>query len=275
MNRPKCEKCTAESELTVQASGHFCRLCFIDYFRQKFRRILGASKIIRKGDRVALAYDGSKSAAALLDILIVLSRGDDSNPKYHKKNRYESVAVHLGENEKIEKVFERLPIEHHVIAIGESEIEKEEIDRIDRFDDETERVYNRAAKMKKLILRKCKELDIQHVIMASMVDHVAADALTSLCLGLGRHLSQSAVLAQQCDGVTILRPFREVTQVEVDFYCRALSLEHPKKDEEDPNGRKNSVQALSSLFMTNLALVGQKSNPSAIIRMAEKIKAKD
>merc|ERR1711935_843993 len=123
--------------------------------------------------------------------------------------------------------------------------------RIDRFDDETERVYNRAAKMKKLILRKCKELDIQHVIMASMVDHVAADALTSLC------------------------PFREVTQVEVDFYCGALSLEHPKKDEQDPNGRKNSVQALSSLFMTNSALVGQKSNPSAIIRMAEKIKAKD
>ena len=66
-----------------------------------------------------------------------------------------------------------------------------------------------------------------------------------------------------------------MTQIEVDFYCRALSLEHPKKDEEDPNGRKNSVQALSSLFMTNLALVGQKSNPSAIIRMAEKIKAKD
>ena len=39
--RPKCEKCEKESALTVQASGHFCRDCFIDYFRQKFRRILG------------------------------------------------------------------------------------------------------------------------------------------------------------------------------------------------------------------------------------------
>ena len=106
--RPKCEKCEKESALTVQASGHFCRDCFIDYFRQKFRRILGkeftkvlllhflgASKIIRKGDRVALAYDGSKSAAAILDILKVLSRGDTSNPKYHKKNRYDSLVVHL------------------------------------------------------------------------------------------------------------------------------------------------------------------------------------
>ena len=65
-----------------------------------------------------------------------------------------------------------------------------------------------------------------------------------------------------------------MTQIEVDFYCRALSLEHQKKKEEDTNGQINSVQALSSLFMTNLALVGQKSNPSAIIRMAEKIKAK-
>ena len=144
--------------------------------------------------------------------------------------------------------------------------------------------------MERLIVRKCKELNIQHVIMASMVDQVAADALTNLCLGLGRTLSQSAVLAKELDGVTLLvsfftnfkfkttfkkRPFREVTKIEVDFYCRTLSLEYQKKEEEeDKNGRINSVQALSSLFMTNLALVGQKSNPSAIIRMAEKIKAK-
>ena len=80
------------------------------------------------------------------------------------------------------------------------------------------------------------------------------------------------MLSQSYDGITILRPFREVTQIEVDFYCSALNIAHQK--EESKSERINSVQSLSSLFMTNLALVGQKSNPSAIIRMAEKIKSK-
>ena len=50
----KCEKCDNESTITVQSSGHFCKDCFIDYFRQKFRRILGASKLIRNGNLVGI-----------------------------------------------------------------------------------------------------------------------------------------------------------------------------------------------------------------------------
>ena len=63
-----------------------------------------------------------------------------------------------------------------------------------------------------------------------------------------------------------------MTQIEVDYYCEALEIAHQKEILECDSVK--SVQALSNLFMKNLALVGQKSNPSAIIRMAEKIKAK-
>ena len=63
-----------------------------------------------------------------------------------------------------------------------------------------------------------------------------------------------------------------MTQIEVDYYCEALKIAYQKEVSEDESIK--SVQALSNLFMKNLALVGQKSNPSAIIRMAEKIKAK-
>ena len=63
-----------------------------------------------------------------------------------------------------------------------------------------------------------------------------------------------------------------MTQIEVDYYCEALEIAYQKETLEDDSIK--SVQALSNLFMKNLALVGQKSNPSAIIRMAEKIKAK-
>jgi len=95
MEIQKCEKCDLSSSITVQSSGHFCRDCFLDYFRQKFRRILGASKLIRKGDLVVLGFDGSLASRSILDILQLLSKTDDSNPKYQKKNRYESKVLHI------------------------------------------------------------------------------------------------------------------------------------------------------------------------------------
>ena len=95
MEFPKCEKCDNLSTITVQSSGHFCQDCFLDYFRQKFRRILGASKLIRKGDVVVLGFDGSLASLAILDILQLLSKTDNSNPKYQKKNRYESKVLHI------------------------------------------------------------------------------------------------------------------------------------------------------------------------------------
>ena len=92
----KCEKCENSSTITVQSSGHFCQSCFINYFRQKFRRVLGASKLIRKGDLVVLAFDGSIASLAILDILQILSKTDETqNKQYQKKNRYDSKVLHL------------------------------------------------------------------------------------------------------------------------------------------------------------------------------------
>ena len=91
-----------------------------------------------------------------------------------------------------------------MIRINEEEIENEEVERVEKYKDDTEKIYNRSRALERLILKKCKSLNVQHVLMASMVDNVASDALTSLCLGLGRNLSQSAVLSQKFDDVTIL-----------------------------------------------------------------------
>ena len=94
-SRPPCEKCPVESQVTVQASGHFCQNCFLEYFRQKFRRIMGASRLIYPGNVVVLAFDGSKASQAVLDILSILEMGDNSNPKYKKKNKYASKVLHI------------------------------------------------------------------------------------------------------------------------------------------------------------------------------------
>ena len=65
-----------------------------------------------------------------------------------------------------------------------------------------------------------------------------------------------------------------MTRVEVDYYCKVLELQSVKEAEEKGD-EKNSVQGLSQLFMNNLTAIGQKSNSTAIVKMADKIKPKE
>ena len=64
-----------------------------------------------------------------------------------------------------------------------------------------------------------------------------------------------------------------MTQIEVEYYCKVLELENLKEMKESI--ATDTVHHLSSKFMTDLALQGQKSNPSAIVKIADKIKPKD
>ena len=99
MEREKCWKCDNLSTITVQASGHFCDDCFVEYFRHKYKRVLGASKLIRKGDVVVFAFDGSLASCAMLDILevfqIQVQKSEDQDSVYKKKSRYITKVLHL------------------------------------------------------------------------------------------------------------------------------------------------------------------------------------
>lgn len=90
-----CWKCQKDSTITVQASGHFCSDCFIEYFRHKYKRILGASRLIFKDDVVVFAFDGSAAGCAMLDILRVLQDLIDSDKNYKKKSKYVTKVLYL------------------------------------------------------------------------------------------------------------------------------------------------------------------------------------
>jgi len=281
-SRPPCEKCPVESQVTVQASGHFCQNCFLEYFRQKFRRIMGASRLIYPGNVVVLAFDGSKASQAVLDILSILEMGDNSNPKYKKKNKYASKVLHISLpnqpdiSDKVKQRLESTSLESEIFKVTETDFEriKNENRKIERFGDSTESIYNEKNALEQIIIDKSKEMGAQFVIDASTVDKVAADAMTNLVLGFGRELNLTAGFSQKMENdVTILRPFREVTQIEVEYYCKVLELENLKEKKESI--AIDTVHHLSSKFMTDLALQGQKSNPSAIVKIADKIKPKD
>jgi len=243
---------------------------------------MGASRLIYPGNVVVLAFDGSKASQAVLDILSILEMGDNSNPKYKKKNKYASKVLHVSLpnqpdiTDKVKQRLESTSLESEIFKVTETDFEKikNENRKIERFGDSTENIYNEKNALEQIIIDKSKEMGAQFVIDASTVDKVAADAMTNLVLGFGRELNSTAGFSQKMENdVTILRPFREVTKIEVEYYCKVLELESLKEKKESI--AVDTVHHLSSKFMTDLALQGQKSNPSAIVKIADKIKPKD
>ncbi|CAG5099330.1 Oidioi.mRNA.OKI2018_I69.XSR.g16452.t2.cds [Oikopleura dioica] len=95
----KCWKCELPSEITIQASGFFCSSCFVEYFRQKYRKIIGASKLIRDRDLVVFAFDGSASGCAMLNVISTFqqhfAKANSENMNYKRKNRYITKALHM------------------------------------------------------------------------------------------------------------------------------------------------------------------------------------
>ncbi len=45
---------------------HYCRDCFVEAFEKNIRRTVRESRLIKSGDRIAVALSGGKDSSALL-----------------------------------------------------------------------------------------------------------------------------------------------------------------------------------------------------------------
>ncbi|XP_037126856.1 cytoplasmic tRNA 2-thiolation protein 2-like [Syngnathus acus] len=80
----KCVKCKeAIAVVAIRAGDRYCRDCFEQYFRHKFRAILGKNRVISPGEKVLLAVSGGPSSSSMLrQVQEALS------PNAHKKLRF-------------------------------------------------------------------------------------------------------------------------------------------------------------------------------------------
>jgi len=96
MESIKCWKCDNLSTITVQASGHFCNGCFVEYFTKKYHRIIGSARLIKNGDVVVFGFNGSKAGSAMLDILKLFDLQFRSKEKSLKRKiQYKIKILHL------------------------------------------------------------------------------------------------------------------------------------------------------------------------------------
>lgn len=78
-----CQKCkVAPAKLTLRKKDVYCVDCFVAGSKHKFRSTLGKNKVMYKGDKVLIPFDGSANCLTMMD-LIHSSLKRDTNPKRH------------------------------------------------------------------------------------------------------------------------------------------------------------------------------------------------
>ncbi|XP_054652324.1 cytoplasmic tRNA 2-thiolation protein 2 isoform X2 [Dunckerocampus dactyliophorus] len=89
----KCVKCKEVlAVVVIRAGDKYCRDCFDQYFRHKFRAMLGKNRIIFPGEKVLLAVSGGPSSSSMLRQV-----QEGFSQSTHKKLRFMPGIVYVDE----------------------------------------------------------------------------------------------------------------------------------------------------------------------------------
>lgn len=80
---PFCKKCgSQEVQVFSKNRNEYCKVCFLNILKHKFRATLGKSKSICPNDSILVAHSGKANSTALLHLIMV-----DTNESISKKLR--------------------------------------------------------------------------------------------------------------------------------------------------------------------------------------------
>ncbi|XP_061646609.1 cytoplasmic tRNA 2-thiolation protein 2 isoform X3 [Phyllopteryx taeniolatus] len=97
-----CVKCKeAIAVVVIRAGDKHCRDCFEQYFRHKFRAILGKNRVVFPGEKVLLAVSGGSSSSSMLR---QVQEGLSQNA--HKKLRFMPGIVYIDEGGALDQSVE-------------------------------------------------------------------------------------------------------------------------------------------------------------------------
>lgn len=302
-----CKKCNERTVVVkLNLKDAQCEPCFYQYVRHKFRASMGSSKLIERGSKVLIVFDGTLEACVMLDMI-----------------RY---AVQ-------QEQFKRLTIQPHVVYVDDACISRQSIDeRQSKLDDifqilqhfEFETYYASIANdvpitnAKSLQLNQLEQLvaaeekfikklnaigsqtakedfvnvlkmniyravaaqiECKYVFVPSISHQVATNLLVNVALGRGKSVANDISF---CDNrsngaAKILRPMRNISLLEVETYIRLdQTLNRLIQNANHLNGPSknsiNSIQSLTKQFIENLQ-ENFASTVSTVFRTGDKISA--
>ncbi|XP_055628696.1 cytoplasmic tRNA 2-thiolation protein 2 [Toxorhynchites rutilus septentrionalis] len=292
-----CRKCNEnQAVLKLNLKEPQCRSCFLHFVRHKFRASLGSTKIVRRGSRVLVIFNGTRENVVMLDMI-----RHGLQQESFKKLRIIPVVLFVDEDfirpnrEKyLQLMEEKLAVlkqfdfaAHFTVLGGQNSCLITESDLVDRFREGQCRF--------KTILDGCKsvtskqdfinqvrrrtyiniaqELDCSYIFLSDIGLDLAKTLLSNVALGRGRGLSLDIAFCDDRDGRSkIIRPIRDLNPDEIENYIIFADNQLSFVAWEDPFEGKSSLQNLTSKFVDGLQQTFP-STVSTVFRTGDKLDA--
>ncbi|XP_044013070.1 cytoplasmic tRNA 2-thiolation protein 2 [Aphidius gifuensis] len=297
-----CLKCkTEKASVKLRGSDVYCNSCFLTSVTHKFRATLGKSKIVRRSDKVLVAYSGESGSVALLNLIRA-----GMHESVHKRLVFETHVVHIDDGCLLNKTIEQrqarineiitqtnsLDFKLFVTSIGEIFNEKNpDLREINNYtcsindnDEKLLNIYNNLTDetskkdflhkiREKLIVTVAKCFDCCKIFFDEDSTSLAVTILSNVSLGRGAQLSSDVgFIDDRHTGVMILRPMRDFTRQELNYYMDIHKL-NSFTMKKSSNNSYSSIQGVTESFVIDLdEQFG--GTVAAIFRTGEKLSSK-
>lgn len=299
-----CMKCSEAAAVLVRNGDPLCRTCFLYYVVHKFRATIGKAKVVRQGEKILLAVSGGSSSSAMLD-LVVRGLGKEAV----KKLRFQPGVVHIDEGgilgrsaderkttqESLKNVADMAGFPYHLAKLEDlfisentsacsrdhlenSEISVQEakestplvelfsqVDTLTAKEDLLLHLYRRQ------LLKVAKEHGYDRIMVGDCSTSLSIRILSDVAQGRGSQLTLNIGFEDSRSEISILRPMREFTKKEIEFYnCfnQTSSFSMPSfSTKASPHA---SVNRLTQEFVLGLQAAFP-STVSTILRTGDKL----
>ncbi|KAH6934312.1 hypothetical protein HPB50_022904 [Hyalomma asiaticum] len=244
-NDDACKTCGETAHLILRKKDAYCKTCFVANCTHKFRATLGKSKLLKRGDKVLVAFSGGPSSAAMLQLL-----QDGFSEHAHKRFLFEPSLIYIDDSAvlgtrgddsdacdlmresglpyytcRLDSLYstERLildPSTHCAVASdSEGAARTAFATACQSFKTLTDRESFYKLCLRRLLLKLAKDNGFVKVFTAETGTLLSATLLSAIALGRGAQLREEAGFLDDRDPeVLLLRPMREFTSKEVALF---------------------------------------------------------
>lgn len=293
-----CKKC---NESTVAVKLKFkeaqCEKCFLAYVRHKFRASLGSTKIVGRGARILIVYDGRPKSSVLLDMLRFAFFQDT-----YKKLHFEPHVLYIDDAalfnqtdeqrcsrlQRVAVLLKQFGFVSYGASITESsnglqsyeEYMKQAVctEKVDEFKAKLSSSVSHTScddyigNLRTNIIRNIAvKLNANFAFTSEIESDLAKIFLTNITLGRGGSVCQDIAFCDTRSDVSIIRPIRNLDIVEVEHYIKFNKIECLDETEFDIDSLFNrSLQNVTKSFIDELQ-TNFPSTISTIFRTGDKI----
>lgn len=304
-----CKRCNQRNVVVkLNFKDAQCEECFFQYVRHKFRASLGSTRIIERGAKVLLVFDGTVESCVMYDIV----RYALSQEKFRRLT-IEPIAIyidetfvtknvsierekHIKEAFRIMKMFD-FDIYYTTIASNNLipiKVENPSIFQLNYQLNENEQMF--LTKLKKIGNSTAKEdflnisrsnimrwaasqIQCKYIFISTTSQQVATELLINVALGRGKSVASDISFYDQrtnCNA-RVLRPMRNIIPLEIENYVR-LNNEKNQLIKINDYSNKTKMPSISSIHLLTKQFINNlqenfTSTVSTVFRTGDKISA--